>query len=419
MHSSQHQVRNLFEKLRSWREVSQKEFSIIVDMYSNSITKSTNDLIGEVGDLKVQLSAIKKENNNLLETVNNVSAENRQLRAQILLIQDLPGSEQNCNHDSEEGDLCDTEELHLKRPIVNTEVYKSKTFEDCGYIADPTVPLNENDQNNFSKTVDADANNIDEEVTEDINTIKNQELHMEDHICPKCNFPCENLDIHLNNIHSEFDLNNINQSENEEIEPNCDSDKREETIVQNIKYSLGHGAQIRSSIQDDYQKQHLKHVCYACGYVSSKKSDLKMHIKQVHEKIRDHACTECEFTASQKNNLKAHIERVHENKKKYFCAECGYAATSKGSLKKHTDRVHHQKIRNHICRECGYAASEKGTLKQHIEHVHEKIKSQVCAECGYASSRKGDLKKHIEEVHKKIKNHKALRQIQNTILKSM
>ena len=37
-----------------------------------------------------------------------------------------------------------------------------------------------------------------------------------------------------------------------------------------------------------------------------------------------------------------------------ICESCGYAASEKGNLKQHVEQVHN-KVRNHVCGECGYA----------------------------------------------------------------
>ena len=52
------EVRQVFEKLTSWREESQ-----IIDSYSSSISKGVGDLVKEVPHVKKEQAAIKKERN--------------------------------------------------------------------------------------------------------------------------------------------------------------------------------------------------------------------------------------------------------------------------------------------------------------------------------------------------------------------
>ena len=66
-------------------------------------------------------------------------------------------------------------------------------------------------------------------------------------------------------------------------------------------------------------------------------------------------------------------------------------------------RIHikhmHDKIKDHICEECGYAASEKGDLKKHIDAVHNKGEKIKCGLCPYESSWKRHLVKHMRDKH--------------------
>ena len=67
---SQSEVRDLFSKLDSWMEESQRQFCTIINSHIRSITMSVDDLVEEVGRLKNELSAVKNERNVLIETVN-------------------------------------------------------------------------------------------------------------------------------------------------------------------------------------------------------------------------------------------------------------------------------------------------------------------------------------------------------------
>ena len=56
-----------------------------------------------------------------------------------------------------------------------------------------------------------------------------------------------------------------------------------------------------------------EHKCPYCpGVAYQTESNLKTHIKTVHEKRRDHACPYCKGVAfGEKGNLKAHISAIH------------------------------------------------------------------------------------------------------------
>ena len=79
---SQSEVRHFFEKLSIWREVSQREFSNIITFHNGNINKGINDLVEEVSDLKIKLSDVTRERNDLLETVHNLSEDIKQRNAE-------------------------------------------------------------------------------------------------------------------------------------------------------------------------------------------------------------------------------------------------------------------------------------------------------------------------------------------------
>ena len=83
--------------------------------------------------------------------------------------------------------------------------------------------------------------------------------------------------------------------------------------------------------------------CHQCKYRAKNESDLKMHIKAIHDGVRivrDNytKCELCDYQGS-KCHLKKHKESVHENKKNWFCKACAYSAYYKASLKRHM-RIH-------------------------------------------------------------------------------
>ena len=80
---SQSEIGHLFEKLSVWREESHREFSNIITSHSRSINKGINDLVEEVTELKVELSIITSERNDLLETLQNLSNDIKLRNAEL------------------------------------------------------------------------------------------------------------------------------------------------------------------------------------------------------------------------------------------------------------------------------------------------------------------------------------------------
>ena len=65
-----------------------------------------------------------------------------------------------------------------------------------------------------------------------------------------------------------------------------------------------------------------------------------MHLKSVHNKIKDFKCNKCEYECYSKGNLKRHVKMIHSKIKDHTCELCDYICSSKDSLKIHIKHVH-------------------------------------------------------------------------------
>jgi len=364
--SSQNEVHDLFEKLISWRDESHKEFSSIINSHNSTVKKGINDLVKEVSNLQDELSVIRKERNVLLETVENLNGEIRHLSTKSKKpSQDI---EFDHNHDLKQKDCSNTEFLDDR----NT----------CESIERPEIP---SDQSELIDTSDYEAisdQNADEVISNTEDDIS------EDFICSECKFAFssnENIAIHVRNVHANPDLNEDSQGGDQGLKQSRDlrNDeimKREfpERLQRTIECKmlpLHPGAHTKRE-----QERENNHKCKECGNAFWDKSNLRRHIKSVHNKMKDHICKYCGYAASEKFNLEIHIKEIHD-KIKHVCKECGYAASREGSLKEHIKAVH-DKIKDHICEECGHSTSVKASLEMHIKAVHDKVKDHICKECG-------------------------------------
>ena len=76
-----------------------------------------------------------------------------------------------------------------------------------------------------------------------------------------------------------------------------------------------------------------------------------------------------------------------------------------GDLKRHIKNVH-EGLKNHVCDSCGKAFSEAGNLRKHIKGVHQGQKNHKCEYCEKSFFEYSNLKTHIKGVHKGQKiNH--------------
>ena len=118
-----------------------------------------------------------------------------------------------------------------------------------------------------------------------------------------------------------------------------------------------------------------------------------MHIKGVHEQIRDNPCNQCEKTFSQSGHLLHHIRTVHEGIK-FPCNQ----------TKSYIKSVH-KKIR-YPCNQYDYKGYNINSVNRYIQSEHEGIK-YPCNQCEYQATRQSSLKSHITAVHEQIRDHQC------------
>ena len=75
------------------------------------------------------------------------------------------------------------------------------------------------------------------------------------------------------------------------------------------------------------------HKCSICEYSTSKETDLKRHIKSVHEGKPLH-CSICNYSTSREQDLKRH-QSVHGVKRPYKCKDCNADFRTNKGLTQH------------------------------------------------------------------------------------
>jgi hypothetical protein len=137
-----------------------------------------------------------------------------------------------------------------------------------------------------------------------------------------------------------------------------------------------------------------KYKCPDCDFTCSSNSDLKRHIKQVHDQIKDFNCPDCDYTCSTNYDLKRHIKQVHDQIKDINCPDCDFTCSTNSCLKRHIKQVHDQ-IKDVECPLCDYKCSTNSALKSHTKQIHDQIKDFECPMCDYKCSTNGDLQRHL------------------------
>ena len=106
--------------------------------------------------------------------------------------------------------------------------------------------------------------------------------------------------------------------------------------------------------------------CPFCDYRPANRSNIKQHIKNVHQGLK-YECSHCDFKSGDKSNLKKHIEKYHLGIT-YSCSICQKVLNSKDQLKRHVDG-NHNGLRFY-CPNCEYRSRNRSLLDEHISVHH-------------------------------------------------
>ena len=110
--------------------------------------------------------------------------------------------------------------------------------------------------------------------------------------------------------------------------------------------------------------------------IGSKVANLKLHINEVHRKIKNHQCSQCEKKFFTKFKLKIHYDFVHEGIRHFKCTKCEEVGENKsfgtpGGLQDHI-KIFHLGQKDYKCDACGKAFRCASHLKRHTMSVHRK-----------------------------------------------
>ena len=95
-----------------------------------------------------------------------------------------------------------------------------------------------------------------------------------------------------------------------------------------------------------------KCMCKICGKIFGSAGNLRIHIKAVHEQLKDHECELCDYKCSRVGDLKKHLSNIHD----IGPYECAYCVKNRYSQIPHVDQFG---TTSYICRECFNKATGK------------------------------------------------------------
>lgn len=275
---------DLLYKFTQWRENSRRHLVDVIDSYNKSIDEGFNDLINEISDLHARVSVIKHEIYDLPEKVVDFSD-----CVTVTMPMEANLVEQNENTNPKSSSPI---KMIEEKEMIESSTKIEKRIKDL--------------QHRFGNRV-----------------IISPKLREENQITNQVIKPQNQIPLKEEASFSEaiFEDNVKNNAEGEESKEDVAE------LVQN--YISARNIRLGKTFTCDY-----------CQYETTSKQDLLTH-KQKYDHHKKWKCDRCPFeTRVGKYQLKIHINDIHDKVRKYPCPQCEYAATNQGSLWKHKRFVH-------------------------------------------------------------------------------
>ena len=157
---------------------------------------------------------------------------------------------------------------------------------------------------------------------------------------------------------------------------------------------------IKTDIDDSVLSQKKSAFqCSQCDKVVQSSTNLKTHIRWIHELVRDRPmCEICCKTFAIPKDLKNH-QKVHTGEKNFRCHICGKCYKTKDYLIRHT-RIHTGE-RPYSCEHCGKSFSDPSSFKGHKKSHTD---TYACSICDKVLLYKKSLKLHMN-VHQRLEEN--------------
>ena len=292
-----------------------KKIFTVIDTYTDtpSFNKRLDDLTKDICGLKEKLADVTKERDNLLDTVENMKLEIKELSTKLLPpIQPFqqPITVQNQKQHHSQG----IQHVNgFSRGNVNPrgqgKAMQSYPFE---IAKQPT-------QNSLNDPYDSDDYDFNAEADVDIKEVVSNEV-----------------------MHGKLGGN-----DHPRVEHN------------NMKDNLDHNVENVTSYEVNQDLPAIEHK-YTLWYS---------------EGVKQFKCNECHYSTRQVQHMKSHIQGVHMKLKNHHCEECGFAATKRSGVQRHWDAVHNKGDKKFKCGRCPYSSAERSKLKKHVSKLHDMVGS--------------------------------------------
>ena len=294
------EIRDLFKKLKSWREESNRQFYNIMNSHSRNIDNGFRDLESELSDMR-------EEKNVLLQTVDDLHNEIRQLNVKL---QAATENGQYSGMDYKDNDCGEeflyTPEYGYPRSGISTGYDEREISTEYVAISDEGIKEETKGQANDSGLF------IESTFTDD-------------------GFDNAGTDV-LNAEGVKFEAFDQNQKGIKGRGKRGPYKKKKQLVNSDYSSSKGY-------------KKAKNQACHLCDYTAAHRNNLTYHLIKVHKIGEMFKCEQCTYESASKGNLKAHVEGVHEKLRKYACSECDYAGFRRSEWIKHQKTKRHQNRR--------------------------------------------------------------------------
>ena len=99
-----------------------------------------------------------------------------------------------------------------------------------------------------------------------------------------------------------------------------------------------------------------------------------MRMNETQDERAVHKCNQCNYTSSKKSNLRSHL-KIHTGEKLNKCNQCDYASIQTGDLRTHLKT--HSGYKSNKCNQCDFDLL-KQAISEHIEkHTMDKSQTNV------------------------------------------
>lgn len=134
--------------------------------------------------------------------------------------------------------------------------------------------------------------------------------------------------------------------------------------------------------------------CPKCLRELRNEERLKIHIAEVHDKAKKFKCSHCEYTSTRKEQLKMHM-RSHTGDKPYACDTCNYRSSDHNALRRH--KKQHSKEHVYKCKHCPYTAIQSTVFTSHMISKHPDVENGIhqCNYCPFKTVNKDKYVLHL------------------------